>query len=65
MIALILRLTLFLVYASIQVWFFQVFKGKRGKPDVVAVHEVSLVIERNECFGMLGVRAICENPTNK
>lgn len=32
----------------------KVFKGPKGQPDHHAVSELSLVIERNECFGLCG-----------
>ena len=30
------------------------YPGSGGKPPHIAVHSVSLVIQRNECFGLLG-----------
>ncbi len=30
------------------------YSGSGGKPSHIAVHAVSLAIQRNECFGLLG-----------
>ena len=36
------------------------YPGPWGKPPHIAVHSVSLVIQRNECFGLLGPNGIAQ-----
>ena len=40
------------------------YPGSLGKPPHVAVHSVSLVIQRNECFGLLGPNGIAAHSSS-